>query len=51
MNTGSRDEQIYLANIARIADALNRLANCAEAAEQRRREADREFRESLEEPS
>jgi hypothetical protein len=30
MNTGSRDEMQYLANIGRIARSLERLANCAE---------------------
>jgi hypothetical protein len=30
MNTGSRDEQIMLADIHRIASALERLANLAE---------------------
>jgi hypothetical protein len=30
VNTGSRDEQMLLANVARIAKALERLANCAE---------------------
>lgn len=30
MNTGSRDEQTYLANVARIAAALERIAKALE---------------------